>query len=193
MSFEFMKAFKEAQPGTDQMVRACVSSLLLGLILAAGPAVAGSLDIGVDLGIGSGSGGGLSAGVDVGIGGGSGAEVGVDIGLGGGAGTGGPGTDVPGGPGVVDPKNPVVASGQGGANGMVCAKDGNETAYNGFVVRDRSGELIGWVHEATVSPNGKVLVVRMQATDKSCYKLANAGFRIKGEEVWANVDATVFR
>ena len=76
---------------------------------------------------------------------------------------------------------------------MACAKDGNETAFNGFLVRDRDGDAFGWIHEATVSPDGKLLSVRLQSSGNSCYKLSNASFRIRGDEVWTNADAVKFR
>lgn len=188
MSFETTVRIMELRSGMACLGRRAASSCLLALALTASPTVAGTLGLDVDLGVSLG-GGNVGVDADVGVGG---AGVSASVGLGGG--TGSPGSPVsPVSPGVVDPNNPVVAAGKATGGGMACAKDGNETAYNGFVVRDRSGEMIGWVHEATVSPSGKVLAVRMLSTGKSCYKLANAGFRIKGEEVWANVDATVFR
>jgi hypothetical protein len=199
MTFASIKAVKFVQPGSSELGRRSAPVLMLAMFLAAGRAGAGLLGVGVDVGIGGGSGGGLGVGVgvDVGLGGGSGGGlgvgVGVDVGLGGGTSPGnGPGT----GPGVKlpdtipdDVQRRAVARG----GSMACAKDGNAVALNGFVVRDRNGTMIGWVHDATVSSNGKVTVVRMQSTGSSCYKLANAGFRISGGEVWANVDASSFR
>ena len=76
---------------------------------------------------------------------------------------------------------------------MTCAKDGNVTALNGFVVRDRNGDVVGWVHDATMSPDDKLLAVRLQSPGKACYKLTSAAFRVKGEEVWTNVDADAFK
>jgi hypothetical protein len=191
MSFETVMRIKKLRSGVAFIGRQAVPTCLLVLTLAAAPTTAGTLGLDVDLDVSVG-GGGVGVGANVGVGG---TDVSASVGVGGGTGgTGSPGgPGVPGAPGVGNPNKSVVASGNSGANGMVCAKDGNETAYNGYVVRDRVGTMIGWVHEATVSPSGKVLMVRMQSTGMSCYKLANAGFRVSGGEVWANVDATAFR
>lgn len=193
---------KETQPGKFVPGGTGLSLLVLAGTLAVGltasTANAGLLgglgvDVGVDVDVGH---GGVGAGVDVGVGiGGGGVGVGVDVGLG--TGGGGPGTTPGGplGPDVIVNDDGTIRKGRAGGVGlaMACAKDGNETAYNGFVVRDRAGEPIGWVHEATVSPNGKVTSVRLQSSGKSCFKLSGGGFRIKGDEVWANVDAVAFR
>ena len=190
MSYEIIRTIKELRPGLVCKGRKAAPTFLLALVLTASPIAAGGLglglgvDVDVDVGIG---GGGIGVDADVGVGG---TNVGASVGIGTG-GTTTPGT--PGVPGVVDPKAPVAVATKGSTKRLTCAKDGNETAYNGFVVRDRDGAMIGWVHEATVSPSGKVLAVRMQSTGSACYKLANAGFRISGDEVWANVDANAFR
>lgn len=147
------------------------------------------VDVDVDLG-----GGGVGAGVDVSLGGDGGVGLDVDVGLGGG----GPGV-VPGGPTgpgvvVVDDDGLRRAARDSVARGaMVCAKDGNETAFNGFLVRDRDGDAFGWIHEATVSPEGKLMSVRLQSSGNSCYKLSNAGFRIRGDEIWTNTNSVKFR
>ena len=159
----------------------------MALVFAAAPAGAGPLDVGLDVDIG---GGGIGVDADVGIGG-SGVGVDVDVAVGGGGGVSGPG--VPGGPGVTPGTGVVAKATAGSSGGWSCARDTNETAYNGFVVRDRSGDAIGWVHGATVSPEGKVIAVRLQSSSSACYKLTGAGFRISGSEVWANVDASAFR
>lgn len=190
MAFVFQTKFKVRPGQTRVREHGLPCGFVLALVLAAGPSVGGTLGLDVDLDVSLGH-GGAEVGAGVGVGG---VDLSANVGVGGGGtgGPGGPGTPgVPGVPGVMNPNNPTVAAAGGG--GMACAKDGNETAYNGFVVRDRDGAMIGWVHEATVSPSGKVLVVRMQSTGKSCYKIANAGFRISDQEVWANVDATAFR
>jgi hypothetical protein len=191
MSFEIFRTIKELRPGMVCTGRTAAPTLLLALVLTAGPVAAGKLGVDVDVGVSIGGGGvGVGVDADVGVGG---ASVGASVGVGTGGTTtpGDPG--VPGVPGVVDPKAPVSVATTGRVKQLTCAKDGNETAYNGFVVRDRDGAMIGWVHEAPVSPSGKVLAVRMQSTGSACYKLANAGFRISGDEVWANVDGTSFR
>lgn len=195
MTFEIMRKIKELPTARAGLGRKAAPTILVALMFAAGPAGAGILGIDVDVDVG---GGGVGVGASVGVGGTNvdadvgigGAGVGVDVSVGTGV-PGGP--TVPGTPGVVKPGVPKVASGTAGAGGLVCAKDGNETAYNGFVVRDRDGAMIGWVHEATVSKSGKVLAMRIQSTGNSCYRLANAGFRISNDEVWANVDASSFR
>lgn len=177
-----------------------VSPSAVALLLLASPALSGSLglDVGLDIDLGH---GGVGVGADVGVGGvdveasvgiGGGSGGGGGTGGGGGAGTpGGPGA--PGGPAVIPGKDPVALAKAEGGGGMACARDTNETAYNGYVVRDRDGDMIGWVHGATVSPEGKVVAVRLQSTSRSCFKLSGGGFRIGSSEVWANVDASAFR
>lgn len=198
MSFQIIRKITKLTPGMDGIRKKAVPTILLALMIAASPVEAGILGVDVDVGVGIGNGGvdvdadvgvgGVGVGADVGIGGGG---VGVGVGVGVAGVPGGP--TVPGVPGVVDPITPGIATASGAAGSLVCAKDGNETAYNGFVVRDRDGAMIGWVHEATVSKGGKLLAMRIQSTGSACYKLANAGFRISGGEVWANVDAALFR
>lgn len=163
-------------------------TVVMTLVLAATPVTAGPLDVDLDVGLG---GGGLDVDLDVGLGG---ADADVDISLGGG-GTGGgvAGPGVPGGPGVTPGTTAVAQGAMGSAGGWACARDANETAYNGFVVRDRAGEAIGWVHGATVSPEGKLLAVRLQSASKACYKLSGGGVRVSGGEVWANVNSSTFR
>jgi hypothetical protein len=194
MTFEIMRKIKKLPTSRTGLGQTAAPTLLVALMLAAAPAGAGILGVDVDVDVDVG-GGGVGVGASVGVGG---TNVDADVGLGGAGvgvdvsiGTGVPGgPTVPGMPGVVKPGVPKVAS---GAGGFVCAKDGNETAYNGFVVRDRDGAMIGWVHEATVSKSGKLLAMRIQSTGNGCYKLANAGFRISNNEVWANVDGNSFR
>lgn len=176
-----------------RQARSCAAALLL----LGSPTFSGTLGLDVDLDVDIGHGGvGVDAGVGVG-----GVDVGASVGLGGGTGgsggsgtpggPGGPGT--PGKPGMTPDKDAVATARAGGGGGMACARDTNETAYNGFVVRDRDGDTVGWVHGATVSPEGKVISVRLQSTSSSCFKLSGSGFRISGDEVWANVDASAFR
>lgn len=208
MSFECIRNIKEAQPVRVSTGRKNVSALVLALAFASGPALSGPLGIDVDVSVGRGGagvganvgvgGGNVGAGADVGIGGGNvgvgadvgigngGIGVGVDVGLGGGT----PGTPGTVTPGTVVPGNGVARSAIGD---LVCAKGGNVTAYNGFVVRDRDGAAIGWVHEATVSTSGKILSVRLQSVGSSCYKLAGGGLNVGNGEIWANVDAASFR
>lgn len=152
----------------------------------------GGVGVGANVGIG---GGGVGVGANVGVGG-TGVGVGVDVSLGGGVGTGpvGPGVG-PGGPGVSVSDDDLRKAARSGltAGKMPCAKDGNETAYNGFLVRDRAGDAFGWIQEATVSPEGKLVSVRLQSSGNTCYKLSNANFRVRGDEVWTNADAIKFR
>lgn len=191
MSVSFDGKVHDVQRGTGAKIFRRVGSCALALMLLGGPVAAGTLGLDVDLDVDIGHGG---LGVDAGVGLGG---IGVDASVGIGGGTGGPGgpgsPGGPGKPGVVPGTD--VAGTQGGTAGgtMVCARDANETAYNGFVVRDRDGDTIGWVHGATVSPEGKVIAVRLQSSSSACYKLTGAGFRISGSEVWANVDASAFR
>lgn len=182
-------------------------ALALGL---AGPVSAltlGGVSIEADVSIGGGGAGvgasvgvgGVGAGVDVSLGGGGsgggsgGGGGGSGGGGGGGSGGGGGGT---GGAGPGDGTGGVAPAkvAKGAAPGMLtCARDGNETAYNGFVVRARSGERIGWVHEATVTPEGKVVALRLQSEGRTCYRLTGNGLRIGNGEVWTNTDAAEFR
>lgn len=186
MSFHTIWRLEKLTAGMDRFGRKTVPSIFLALTIAAGPSAAGILGVDVDVGVSIGGGGGganVGAGVSVG---GTGVGVDLGVGLGGGAAT-------PGAPGIANPTNPAATTAKGGASGMACAKDGNETAYNGFIVRDRDGAMIGWVHEATVSKGGKLLAMRIKSTGNGCYKLSNAGFRISGGEVWANVEGASFR
>jgi hypothetical protein len=190
----------------------------LGLVLLLSlPVSAGSLGIGADIGGisadigighggvsasvgigGSGGSGGSTHGVsaDVGIGGG-GVSAGVDIGGSGGGGT-TPGDVVP--DGLAPGNGDVVASTSGAVapavvpkGRMACAKDGNVSAFNGFVVRDRNGGAIGWVNDATISNDRKITTVRIQSTGKTCYLLTGGNFTVRNGELWANVNAASFK
>ncbi len=94
---------------------------------------------------------------------------------------------------MVDPTAPGLASGKNVGKGLPCAKDGNAVAYNGFVVRDRSGAVIGVIHDATVSADQKLVTVRVQTAGASCYRISNAAFKFREGEVWADVDGAAFR
>lgn len=203
MWFEAIGKVKQSQPGKFILGCTGASAIILAVGLTAVPVQAGLLGgLGVDVDLGKGGVdvdvdlGPADVDVDVGLDRG-GLDVGVDVGLGGG-GPGGPGVN-PGGPtgpgGVIVDDDGLrrAARNAVAAGAMACAKDGNETAYNGFLVRDRNGAAFGWIHEATVSPNGKLVSVRLQSSGNSCYKLSNANFRIKGDEVWTNADAMKFR
>jgi hypothetical protein len=203
MWFEAIGKVKQSQPGKFILGCTGASAIILAVGLTAVPVQAGLLGgLGVDVDVGKGGVdvdvdlGPADVDVDVGLDRG-GLDVGVDVGLGGG-GPGGPGVN-PGGPtgpgGVIVDDDGLrrAARNAVAAGAMACAKDGNETAYNGFLVRDRNGAAFGWIHEATVSPNGKLVSVRLQSSGNSCYKLSNANFRIKGDEVWTNADAMKFR
>ena len=205
MTFEIVRKIKTLRPGKTGVEKAMAPACLLMVMAMTSPLAAGPLgvDVGVNVGIG---GGGLGVGVGVGVGvGGTSVGVGADVdagaggvGVGASVGVGGstpgtPGTPgAPGVPGVVDPATPAVKVGAQGAKGMLCAKGGNATAYNGFVLRDRAGTAVGVVHEATVSAK-KIVAVRMLSNGMSCYSLAGATFRVKNGEVWANVDAASFK
>lgn len=200
MWFEAIGKVKQSQPGKFILGCTGASAIILAVGLTAVPVQAGllgglgGLGVGVDVDVEVGGGG---VGVGVGVGGG-GLGVGVNVGVGGpGVGPGnptGPGTPTgPGGVVVDDDGMRRAARNAVAAGAMVCAKDGNETAYNGFLVRDRNGAAFGWIHEATVSPEGRLVSVRLQTSGNSCYKLSNASFRIKGDEVWTNADAMKFR
>lgn len=203
MDSEFIKFAQTRHREAGRLNSGLRIACVMALVVTSGPAVAGPIGVGLDVDVGSGglnAGldvgiGGSNVGVDVGIGGSGGSEggvgVGVDIGLGAGGGT-GPGG--PGGPGVLPgPGKAAKANTAGRGAGWICARDANETAYNDFVVRARNGDAIGWVHGATVSPDGKLLVIRLQSAAESCFKLSGAAFRVKGKEVWANVESSAFR
>jgi hypothetical protein len=167
------------------------ADLLGGLGVDVDVGVGNSVNASVSLGLGQ---GGSNVGANVGVGG---SWAGVEVSLGGSGGVSGSGgAGTPGsGPGVIIDEDGVarrvVASTSSGL--MACAKDGNETAFNGYVVRDKAGTAIGWVHEATVSPGNKIVALRLQSTSSVCYKLAGGNFRIRGDEIWANVEAASFR
>lgn len=203
----------------DILRRTGARSICLAAVFACGAAPGWALGLsvgGISVGVGAGAGhggvgvgagvgvGGISAGAGVGIGAnGVGAQAGVSVGATGGTtGTGGTGTGTPGG-GVTPDDDTLVDDDVNGTTtspvptmstkSMVCARDGNVSAYNGFPVRDRKGEVLGWVHDAVVSPDDKLLTVRLQSTGKTCYKLSSAGFRVRNGEVWTNVDAAALR
>lgn len=188
MSIEAIGKVTTVQPGKFILGCASATVLVLAFGLSATPVTADLLggldvDVGADVDLG-----GSHVNADVNLGA-DGLGAGLDVGLAvdGVSGTG------PGG-GLIDDDGLRRKAAEAMARGaMVCAKDGNVTTYNGFLVRDRDGKAFGWVHEATVSPNGKLLSVRLQSSRNSCYKLSNARFRIRGDEIWANVDAVTFR
>ena len=220
MTFEIVRKIKTLRTGKTGAERT-VAPACLALMLAASPVGAGILGVDVDVGIGRGGanvgasvgvggvgatanagvgGGGVGASANVGVGntgvgatasvGAGGVGVGVDVGVG------TPGTPTtPGTPGVVNPTPTasVTPPGAGGTKSMLCAKDGNATTYNGFVVRDRAGVAVGVVHDATLSSKQKVVAVRMLSNGMGCYSLKGATFRVKNGEVWANVDAASFK
>lgn len=200
MSFERIAKVDVQQPGTFSRGLCLGSIALIAAVLAAGPASAGllggGLSVGVGVGVGGtgvgaevgvgGSSGGASVGVGIGTGTGGGLGVGVDIGLGGGTG-GGTGGGVPGeGPTLARPDFNFAGS-------LPCAKGGNEASYNGFVVRDKSGDPIGWVNDATLSADNRLMSIRFQGAGNSCFKLSGAGLRVAKGEVWANVDGSGLR
>ena len=200
MWFEAIGKVKQTQPGKFILGCTSATAVILAFGLAASPVEAGLLDgLDVDVDIDK---GGVDVDVDIGRSavdvdvdlGDDGLGVGVDVGLGD-DGSPGTGPGGPTGPGVVVDDDGLrrAARASVARGSMACAKDGNETAYNGFLVRDRDGDAFGWIHEATVSPDGKLLSVRLQSSGNSCYKLSNASFRIRGDEVWTNADAVKFR
>lgn len=207
MTFEIMRKIKKLPTARTGLGPKAAPTILAALMLAATPVGAGILGVDVDVGVGK---GGVSVGADVGVGKGGvsvGADVGVggvgataDVGIGGvgvgvnvGVGTVGatptPGTPTPG----VVPPTATVATGTGGAKGLLCAKGGDATAYNGYVVRDRRGTAVGVVHEVTMSSKQKLTGVRLLSTGMACYNLTGATFRVRNGEIWANVDANSFK
>ncbi|WP_333817827.1 hypothetical protein [Tabrizicola sp.] len=173
------------------------ASVGVGGVGATANAGVGGGGVGASANVGA---GGVGASANVGVGntgvgatasvGAGGVGVGVDVGVG------TPGTPTtPGTPGVVNPTPTasVTPPGAGGTKSMLCAKDGNATTYNGFVVRDRAGVAVGVVHDATLSSKQKVVAVRMLSNGMACYSLKGATFRVKNGEVWANVDAASFK
>jgi hypothetical protein len=176
-----VEAVKPKQPRMGMQTASRVG-LTVALALATTPVLALNLGgIGVGVGVGAGH-GGVGAGVGVELGGSS---IGAGVGI-------GTGVD------VVDDDGsetggirPRVAR-AGGGGGMACARDGNETAYNSFVVRDRDGDRIGWIHEATVSPEGRILSVRLQSEGSTCYRVEGGNIRVGNGEVWMNADRAAF-
>jgi hypothetical protein len=165
----------------------------------------GGVGVGVDVGgvgvdveacVGTCSGSGGTGGGGSGGGGSGGGGTGGGGTGGGGTGGGGSGGGGTGGGGMVadDGTDRGLVRGASSRGGrMTCARDGNATAFNGYVVRDRNGIPVGIVHDATLSPDMKLVAVRMQSNGRACYALSGAAFRVRDGEVWANVDAASFR
>jgi hypothetical protein len=213
MSLERNAKDKTAHGFLDGTVGTRLGTTMAVLALLSTPATAlnlGGVGVGVDVSLGH---GGVGVGVDVGLGGGG---VGVDVGLGGGGsggggsgggsggggsgggGSGGGGSGGgPGDGGAEDDgdqdRSASTRSAAGASGRMPCAGGGNATAFNGFVVRDREGAAIGWVNDAKIGPDQKILSVKMQSNGKACYSLTGGTFRLTGEEVWVNVDGAKFR
>lgn len=178
----------------------------VGIGLGGSTGTGGTSMSGVSAGVGVGTGtagtGGVSANVGVGIGG---ADVDVDVSLGGAGatGTGGtPGTGTPGtgGPatGPVDPamvnSDPsALAKARRMLAGMTCAKGGNSQVYNGFSVLDRSGRMVGWVHDANLTSKLKITGVQMQTIKNTCVSLNGGSYAVNGASVVVNMDGSRFR
>ncbi len=175
-----------------------------GLGLSVGVSVGGSG--GVNAGVGVSAGGGSGVNADVGLGlGGTGAAVGVDVSLGdsgGSPGTGGPGAGGPGtgGPGIgpVDPSTVnsdpgAAAKGRRMLAGMTCARGGNSQVYNGFSVFDRTGQMVGWVHDASLTSDLKIATVHMQTVKNACVSLNGGSYAVNDGSVTVNMDGSRFR
>lgn len=170
----------------------------------------GAASVGVGLGGGSGSTGGGAASVGVSLGGGSsqagggvgvGACVGhcsggtgVQVGVGTGTGV-TPHGVVPGIPGI--PRLPVAQASAVRGGGR-CAGGGNSNALNGVAVFGSGGDVLGWVHDAWLSPQNKIEMIKMQSNAKltgaaKCFSVKNAGFAVSGSGLSTSLDAGNFR
>lgn len=183
--------------------------------------IGGGNGVTADVDVGIGGGDIVDTDVDVAIGGGGGIDTGVGVSVGGGGVTTGVGVTVggtptvPGGGGVTPPPGGGGVTAPPGttpptpdsvfvkapATGvlvppmakLVCAAGGNATAFNGFVLRDKTGVAVGIVHDATISLDQKLVGVSVQGANKSCYQLNGGSFRVGNGEVWSNVSAASFR
>ena len=166
--------------------------------VSAGASVGGSGGVNAGASVG---GGGVSAGASVG--GGGGINAGVGIGGGGvsaGVSIGGrtpPGTTPANPPGTgvagVDQNEPSSRQLRRANKSLICAKGGNTSAFNGFALIDTDGSTVGWVHGAEIGTDQRIKSVRLMSASGTCYALNGGSFKVKGEEVWVNVDASKFR
>ena len=144
---------------------------------------------GVSAGASVGGGGGINAGVGIG---GGGVSAGVSIG-----GRTPPGTTPANPPGTgvagVDPNEPSSRQLRRANKSLICAKGGNTSAFNGFALIDTDGSTVGWVHGAEIGTDQRIKSVRLMSASGACYALNGGSFKVKGEEVWVNVDASKFR
>lgn len=189
----------------------------LALVMSIGAAQAtsllgGGLDVDVGLGLGKGGIGadvdlgigrsGVGADVDVGVGriGGtatSGLGIGVTIGTGKSAAGGGTGGGKPG----QDTVDPVSVTGNPEAaakarrmfGSLTCARGGNTQVFNGFSVVDRSGQMVGWVHDAQITPDQKITQLQVQTVRNVCVGLSGGSYSVSGSEVSVNMDGSRFR
>lgn len=198
--------------------RACSLALIsLSFSLSTAEAtglLGGGLDVGVELGVGGSD--GVNADVGVGLGGSSdvsvgaganvggvthnglGIGVGVDVSLGGSGGGAGHGPGGAPGAGPVDPsvvsEDPAtIAKGRRMLASLKCATGGNTDVLNGFAVMARGGQMVGWVHNATITPDRTIAQVQMQTVKNTCVNLNGGSYAVQGSEVWVNMDEARFR
>ncbi|GHC44517.1 hypothetical protein GCM10007315_02160 [Gemmobacter tilapiae] len=67
---------------------------------------------------------------------------------------------------------------------MRCANDGNLTAYNGYELRNRAGDLMGWVSSSTVSDDRDITKVAFMDPNNKCFMVTKGRFTVKGGVVW---------
>ncbi|MES2967602.1 MAG: hypothetical protein V4804_02560 [Pseudomonadota bacterium] len=149
------------------------------------------LDVGVGIG-----------GIDVeaSVGGGSLASACVGHcgagGTGTGGGTGGNPDGTPGGGAVTDSGNDaataerIILAGGGAAR---CGSGGNSAVYNGFVVQDRNGTQIGWVKNTTLDADLRIVGMDIFDGGSRCTGLRGGSYRIEGQAVRVNIDASRLR
>lgn len=172
----------------------------------------GGLDVDVGLGLGN---SGIEADVGVGIGrSGVGADVDVGVGRIGRAGASGLGIGVSlktsspaansgtsgGTPasGAVDPStvssNPeAAAKARRMLGSLTCARGGNTQVFNGFSVVDRNGQMVGWVHDAQITPDQTITQLQFQTVRNVCVGLRGGSYSVSGSEVSVNMDGSRFR
>lgn len=187
-----------------------------GLDVEASVADGGSLARGC---VGNCDGGGTSVGVSVG-GGGVSASLGTGGGTGtpgsgtggtgtggtgtggtgtGGTGTAGPGTGAPGTPGVAtagvtqDAMTPLDQP-RTRRRAMACAGSGNSGVYDGFALVDRNGQPIGQVHDTRLSPDLKIMGIRVKTVRNLCVGLEGGSYTVAEDgRIWVNMDGARFR
>ncbi len=159
----------------------------------------GGIDANVGLGLGR---SGLAADVDVGVSNNgptatSGLGVGVSIGTSRSATGSGTSGGTPGSA-AVDPStvssNPeAAAKARRMLGSLTCARGGNTQVFNGFSLVDRNGQMVGWVHDAQITPDQTITQLRFQTVRNTCVGLKGGSYSVSGSEVRVNMDGSPFR